>query len=644
LLRAAVLSTGTFAGLCALPIAAKWMLVGRWKPVEIDLWSPAHLRFWTVKTLIRASPLALLAGSPLYVLYLRALGARIGAGVSIFSRTVPVATDLITIGAGTVIRKDSSFTGYRAVAGRLHIGPIVLGSNVLVGEKTVLDIGTTMGDWAQLGHSSALHTGQAVPAGQSWHGSPGQPTSTNYRRVAPARCGTARRACYSMLQILLLLAFSSAVTTAVVLALTRIPHLFTLLGPGPLLLGSWYFPLAVALVAVILYLAALLGGLGMMMILPRLLTPLITPGRVYPLYGFHFLVQRVITSVSNSRFFMLLLGDSSFIVHFLRGLGYDLSRVQQTGSNFGTQLRHDSPFLTTVGTGTMVSDGLSVVNVEMSSTSFRIDPVVVGERNFIGNDVAFPAGARTGDNCLLATKVMIPVGGPVHQDTGLLGSPPFEIPRNSPRPHSASHPATPEELRSRLAAKNRYNARTVAVVLLLRLVGAFASLLAIAVLADLWAQFDVLAIAVGLITVPLILIVYSAVLERAVLGFRPLTPQACSIYDSYFWHHERLWKFYISPALRGTPFTSLIWRLAGLRIGRQVFDDGCVIPEKTLVTIGDGAVLNAGSVIQGPRWRTVTSSPATSASGPGPASASTHSSITASPSGRAPPSPPMLSS
>jgi acetyltransferase-like isoleucine patch superfamily enzyme len=29
-----------------------------------------------------------------------------------------------------------------------------------------------------------------------------------------------------------------------------------------------------------------------------------------------------------------------------------------------------------------------------------------------------------------------------------------------------------------------------------------------------------------------------------------------------------------------------------------VFDDGCVIPEKSLVRIGDDAVLNAGSVIQ----------------------------------------------
>jgi len=48
-----------------------------------------------------------------YNWYLRALGAKIGREVTILSGTVPVATDLITIGDGSVIRKESSFTGYR---------------------------------------------------------------------------------------------------------------------------------------------------------------------------------------------------------------------------------------------------------------------------------------------------------------------------------------------------------------------------------------------------------------------------------------------------------------------------------------------------------------------------------------------------
>ena len=38
----------------------------------------------------------------------------------------------------------------------------------------------------------------------------------------------------------------------------------------------------------------------------------------------------------------------------------------QTGSNFGLEVKHDNPFLTTIGSGTMVADGLSVVNVDYS--------------------------------------------------------------------------------------------------------------------------------------------------------------------------------------------------------------------------------------------------------------------------------------
>src|SRR5215472_10587725 len=75
-----VLFTGVaFLVLCAVPIAAKWLLIGRWKPQQIRLWSLAYLRFWIVKTLIRSNPgIYLFVGSPLYGLYLRALGAKVG--------------------------------------------------------------------------------------------------------------------------------------------------------------------------------------------------------------------------------------------------------------------------------------------------------------------------------------------------------------------------------------------------------------------------------------------------------------------------------------------------------------------------------------------------------------------------------------
>ena len=202
-LRTVLFGGAFFFGASTVPIAAKWVLIGRWKPQQIRIWSLGYVRFWVVKTLLRANPLALImVGSPLYGLYLRALGAKVGRGVAIFSRSAPVCTDLLTIGDGAVIRKDSHISGYRARAGMIETGTVNLGRDVFVGEMTVVDIGTSLGDGAQLGHSSSLHTGQAVPEGEHWHGSPAQRTEADYRAVEPADCGSVRRAVYTLVQLL----------------------------------------------------------------------------------------------------------------------------------------------------------------------------------------------------------------------------------------------------------------------------------------------------------------------------------------------------------------------------------------------------------------------------------------------------------
>jgi non-ribosomal peptide synthetase-like protein len=93
---------------------------------------------------------------------------------------------------------------------------------------------------------------------------------------------------------------------------------------------------------------------------------------------------------------------------------------------------------------------------------------------------------------------------------------------------------------------------------------------------------------------------YFTLLERCLASFRSLRPQLCSIYDPYFWWHERLWKVpdeYLN-VFNGTPFKNLVWRLLGVRIGRRVFDDGCHVTERTLTSIGDDCTLNAGTKIQ----------------------------------------------
>lgn len=305
--------------------------------------------------------------------------------------------------------------------------------------------------------------------------------------------------------------------------------------------------------------------------------------------------------MTNSPLYTALFGDSSFIVPYLRCLGYDLSeRVEQTGSNFGIELKHESPYLAHVGTGTMVSDGLSIVNADYSSTSFRLAHATIGERSFLGNDIAYPAQSTVGDNCLLATKILIPIDGPPRRDVGLLGSPPFEIPRAVTRDTEIARRAAADRAR-RLAAKNAHNAGTLGLFLLV----AYANTLLVTLIALLaathYADLGTPAVAAGVLGALIVTVAFFILAERAVTGFRPLRPQVCSIYDPYYWWHERYWKISsLNPLtlFNGTPAKPLLLRLSGADIGRRVYDDGCAIPEKSLVTVGDDTVLAEGSVLQ----------------------------------------------
>ncbi|MFE6774568.1 Pls/PosA family non-ribosomal peptide synthetase [Streptomyces sp. NPDC057702] len=599
--RAALFGCADFIGLCALPIVAKWLLIGRWTPREFPVWGPTYLRFWVVRTLVHTSPMVLFVGSPAYALYLRALGAKVGRHVTILSRRVPVCADLLTIGAGTVVRKEAFFLCYRAHAGRIQTGPVTIGRDVFIGERTVLDIRTSMGDGSQLGHASALHSDMVVPADQRWHGSPAQRTEVDYLRVAPARCGTLRRFAFGLAGPLKTFLVVVPLAMAVVeLALSWIRPLAGSHASGPEAVTSAAFYVEGLVLSLVLFAGFLVLSPLVLFTVPRLLSLAVPPDRVYPLYGFRYSLHRTVERMTNARFFLWLFGDSSYVVHYLQALGYDLSRVEQTGSNFGVRVRHESPYLSSVGSGTMVADGLSIINADISSTSFRLTRTSIGGTSFLGNHIVYPPGGRTGEDCLLATKVMVPLDGEVRSGTGLLGSPSFEIPRTVERDTRFDHLRGGEGLRRGLAAKNRYNLRTMGVVLLLRWPHVFVLTLLSLATVDRYDTVGQLMEAALLVAVFTFTALYYVLVERCMTRFRALEPTVCSIYDPYFWHHERLWKVPYAhlQALNGTPFKNVFWRMLGVRLGRRVFDDGCDLSERTLTTIGDDCTLNTASAIQ----------------------------------------------
>ena len=171
-LRTVAATAALTLALAIVPVAAKWLLVGRWKAERFPVWGVKYFRFWLVKQLLQINPMQAFVGTPLESTYLRLLGAKIGRGTAILSRAVPVATDLVSIGDGAVVSKDSLLSGYRVRGNMVELGPVSIGANAFVGEATVLDIDTAMGEGTQLGNTSSLWSGQVVPDGRRYHGSP----------------------------------------------------------------------------------------------------------------------------------------------------------------------------------------------------------------------------------------------------------------------------------------------------------------------------------------------------------------------------------------------------------------------------------------------------------------------------------------
>jgi non-ribosomal peptide synthetase-like protein len=579
---------------CSVPLVAKWVLIGRFRQERVPLWSFAYYRFWLVRQLVASSPWGVLRGSALFNLYLRLAGAKIGKGAIILTRNVPVAADLIEIGEGALVRRDVYLSGYKAEGGMLAFGPVSIGAGATVGEGAVLDIDTGIGEGAQLGHVSALHPGERVPAAKRYHGNPARETVTDFNRVSGTETSGLTRAVHSAV---LLGAGIFAASVAIVISVLVISMVLTtgaLSGVG--IVG------AALINSLILFGGFLLFGLAVHLAMPFLLRRLLKAGKVYPMYGPHHLAAQALSLFSFSQGFQTIFGDSSFAVSYFRWLGVAQPEIRQTGSNFGCATAMQSPGDVEVGSGTMISDGLTVVNMELGHGAFRLLPAAIGKSSFVGNVVYYPAQARVGDNCLLATKVAVPLDGPLRENVGLLGSPCFEIPREvANRQRFNPVPETPAA-QERLVAKDRFNLRTIGFYLAAQWVLMFAFFLVGGVGAALYPVYGWPVVVIAFALLPVLVIAHALAGEWfGHFGVR-IKPTACTIHESYCWWIERHWKFsenVLKQAFPGTPFRPVVLRALGVRVGRKVFDDGSTIPEKQLVEIGDGATINAEVAIQG---------------------------------------------
>ena len=393
--RSMVVTTATFGGYLVLSTAAKWLLVGRWKAEEFPLWGGA------LPALLgrAADP----AGQP----------ARRVRGVAALQRVPAVpgrprrcrrrrphprrsrcARTCSRSGPAPIVRKDTHLTGYRAVAGRIQTGPITIGADAVVGEQSRARHRCGAGRRRPAGPRVVA----AVRAGGAGRRELARLARRPVRRRLPAGPARAvRPAAPVRLRAVAAGERPGPVRPARPRAGAALPRAHPAAPAADASPARRRPTTRSCYLQVLGYVAVLFVARDRRRARVRRHRPAPVPagparGRRVPALRDPLLAVPGVARTTNSGFYNALFGDSSAIVHYLRLLGYRFGRpLVQSGSNFGVAVRHENPYLSGVGSGTMVSDGLSFMNAEFSSTSFRLRRAQLGDRNFLGNDVAYPA-------------------------------------------------------------------------------------------------------------------------------------------------------------------------------------------------------------------------------------------------------------
>jgi non-ribosomal peptide synthetase-like protein len=177
---AAVLLAGPLfivAGLVAALVAiiGKWLLVGRHRAVEHPLWSSFVWRNELADMFVELVAVPWFVRgqltTPLFVLWLRGLGARIGSGVWCETYWLP-EPDLVRLGDAVSVNRGCVLQTHLFHDRIMSMDTVRLDDGATLGPHSVILPAAALGAVATVGPLSLVLRGDAVPAATRWTGNP----------------------------------------------------------------------------------------------------------------------------------------------------------------------------------------------------------------------------------------------------------------------------------------------------------------------------------------------------------------------------------------------------------------------------------------------------------------------------------------
>lgn len=565
-----------------MPIAIKWIVIGRFKPGRYPLWGTYFLRWWIVRTALRFVPWDYMAGTPIIRLYLIALGVKIGAGCYIGSKNL-MLPDLVSVGSGAHIGYNVDVLAHEVRDGWLYLRPIEIGAGAYIGANSLVFLGSRVGENAMLGELSLVPRNGRIPAGEYWQGSPaapaempetlreianreqGSPVPLNVRWVSAYLAGTIS---------LYLIMFASQAPCIALLEEPMRNHDW-------LLALAWMIPGGAANV---------IFTCGMLALAKRLILPRMSEG-IYP----------VKSSLAWRKWYCDKLMDTSLDVvyslyatiytkYWLRMLGVKTGR----GSEISTVSYFD-PNLLTLGEYSFIADMATVGAASYHNGWFLVKKTVVEARAFVGNCAHLSQGCRMREKSLLGV-ISYKEGNEIGADTSWLGSPSIRLQRREIITiYDESVTFTPP-LRMVVL---RYFIEFFRIVipqciLSLAFVVTLQTQQALSVGRPVWmtmllspACFFVVGISMTLFTIAM----KWALVRRYV-------PRMAPLWSPFVWSSELATGLYENISLplllnwfSGSPIFNFFIRLYGTRIGKRVYCDTNYITEFDMIQVGDDAAV-----------------------------------------------------
>jgi len=138
-------------------------------------------RYLASAHLVRLLAGGVLRATPLWTMYLRLNGARIGGGVYVNSLEV-MDHNLLELDDGVVIGAGAHLSGHTVEAGFVKTGSVHLGRNVTIGVGSVVGIDVTIGAGTQVGALSLVPKHSHLVAGALYAGIPVRRIDAGARR------------------------------------------------------------------------------------------------------------------------------------------------------------------------------------------------------------------------------------------------------------------------------------------------------------------------------------------------------------------------------------------------------------------------------------------------------------------------------